>query len=156
MITTKQFQLTSNDFFKILVTAFFRKNWWIFALIWSIAIMSLFFGNRDSFQNFFIFFAIVYPLAIVIMIWRSVIAKDNRLFLMERYFEIYEDKIIGILIDGSTSTTNNERFIKEMQLKRYYLLYIAKNQFYYIPKAAFKSDQDIEWFEKEIILKIKK
>lgn len=83
-------------------------------------------------------------------------SKDNKLFLLERYFEIDEDRFVGFLIDGTDSTIKIERIIRKIELKDIYLLYVAKNQFIFITKDSFKSDNDRIWFEQKILSNIKK
>jgi len=36
------------------------------------------------------------------------------------------------------------------------LLYVARNEYIYLPINAFESLDDIDWFEKEIVSQIKK
>ena len=156
MITTEKLQLTKNDFLKILLTIYFKKRWWLFAWIWAFGLYFLCLENRDSFENFIMFFAIFYPVVIVIQNWQYANSKDNKLYLLERSYNINEDMIVGIMSDGTESPIKFEHFIKVIQLKRFYLIYITKNQFICLPKDSFKSKQDKEWFDKEIIMKIKK
>lgn len=156
MITTEKIQLTSLDLFKILLITYFKKKWWLFLLIWAMG-ASLFLDSRnDSFADFFVVFAISYPIYFLIFYWRYANSKDNKIFLLERYYGISEDKIVGILDDGTESPIKLEHFIKVVELKKFYLLYISKSQFIYIPKDSFKSESDKEWFVKEIVKRIGK
>lgn len=156
MITTSKFQLTSNEFLKIILSVYLKKRWWYFPLIWTFAILFSVDHKIDSFQRFFIYFAIFYPILFLYRYWSYANSKDNKIYLLERYFEIYEDRLVGFLEDGSESTIRCEHFVKFINLKNIYLLYISKNQFIFIPKDAFQTSQDKEWFEKNITLKIKR
>jgi hypothetical protein len=89
-------------------------------------------------------------------LWTDAYSKDNKLFLLERYFEIYENKIIEILNDGTKSLIKIEHFIKVIQTKKFYLLYFTKEQYIIITKDSFKRKQDKDWFEREIFMKIEK
>ncbi|GEC71762.1 hypothetical protein FFL01_13010 [Flavobacterium flevense] len=101
------------------------------------------------------FFSFIYPLLIIFQYWRFANSGDNKIFLLERNYEIDDEKIIGNLSDGTSSTIMNNHLIKTIQLKNAYLLYISKLQFIYIPKDSFITEQDKDWFEKEIVKNIK-
>ena len=102
------------------------------------------------------FFAILYPVIFIIQFWLFATSKENKIFLLERHYSIYEDKIVGTLSDGTDNIIKLEHLIKSIQTKRYFLLYISKNQFIYIPNDSFKNDKDKEWFIMKIIMNIKK
>ncbi|MGV1011859.1 MAG: YcxB family protein [Flavobacterium sp.] len=112
--------------------------------------------QKGSYENFFIFFAIIYPISLVLRFWMYANSKDNKLFLLERYFDIYEDKLVGILNDGTDSTIKIDHFIRILELQNIYLLYVSKYQFIFITKDSFKTKEDRTWFEQKIVSKIKK
>lgn len=156
MITTKKVKLTPNELFSILILRYLKKRWWLFVWIWVLAIILGLKEQHDYFDKFFIVFAIIYPILLIIQFWRYVVSKDNKLLLLERYCEIDADKINGIIDKDTYSPIKLGHFIKADLIRKIYLLYIAKNQFIYIPIYSFENDSDREWFENEIIKKIKK
>lgn len=156
MIKTKKVKLTPKDLFLILILRYIKKRWWLFAWIWILAIILVSDGINDSFDMFFTVFAIIYPILLVIQFWRYVTSKDNKLLLLERYYEIDSEKINGIIDQDTYSPIKLEHFIKVDLIRKTYLLYIAKAQFIYIPIDSFENDSDKEWFENEIIKRIKK
>ena len=156
MITTKKVKLTPKELFSILILRYIKKRWWLFIWIWVLALILGLDGINDSFDIFFIVFAIVYPILLLIQFWRYVTSKDNKILLLERYYEIDNEKINGIIDQDTYSPIKLEHFIKVDLIRKTYLLYIAKNQFVYIPIDSFESDSDRQWFENEIIKKIKK
>jgi hypothetical protein len=156
MITTKKVKLTPKELFSILILRYIKKRWWLFVWIWVLAIILGLKQQHDYFDTFFIVFAIIYPILLIIQFWRYVVSKDNKLLLLERYYEIDSEKINGIIDKDTYSPIKLEHFIKADLIKKVYLLYIAKNQFIYIPIDSFENDSDREWFENEIIKKIKK
>ena len=156
MITTQKIKLTSKELFIILIIRYIKKRWWLLAWIWILAIILALQEQYDSFDYFFISMAIIYPIVLAIQFWRYVISKDNKLLLLERYYEIDNEKINGIIDEDTYSPIKLEHFIKVDKIKETYLLFIAKNQFIYIPINSFKNNSDREWFEKEIIKRIKK
>ena len=156
MITTKKVKLTPRQFFLILIIRHIKKQWWLFAAILFLAIFFLVNGINDPVQMFFPVFAIIYPALIVIQFWKYVTSKDNKLLLLERYYEIDNEKINGVIDRDTYSPIKLDHFIKVDLIRNNYLLFVSKNQFIYIPVDAFESDQDKEWFEKEILTRIKK
>ena len=156
MIITKKVKLTAKELFSILIIRYLKKRWWLIAWIWILAIILGLDGMNESFDVFLIVFAITYPILLVIQFWRYITSKDNKLLLQERYYEIDSEKINGIIDEDTYSPIKLEHFIKVDLVQKTYLLYIAKNQFVYIPIKSFETDSDREWFKNEIIKKIKK
>ncbi len=89
-------------------------------------------------------------------LWASTYSKNNRKLLLESHFEIFEDKIVETLNDGTKSLIKIEQFIKVIQTKKFYLLYFPKEHYIIIAKDSFESEQDKNWFEREILLEIEK
>ncbi len=156
MITTNNIKLTSKKIFEILMMTYLKRRWWLFAWIWGLAIIILLKDNKESLDVFLIIFTIVFPFVLVIQYWRFAYSNQNKLFLLGRYYEIENDIITGIMEDGTSQPIKTEHFIKVITSSKYYLMYIAKSQFIYVPFESFKNSSDKDWFENEIIKKIKK
>ena len=156
MIQTKNVKLTPKELFEILILRYAKQRWWLYAWIWILAIIIGLQETYDYFAYFFMVFAIVYPILVVIQFWRYVKSKDNRILFLERHYEIDSEKINGIIDQDTYSPIKLEHFIKVVMIRKTYLLYVAKSQFIYIPIDSFKSESDRVWFENEIIKKIKK
>jgi hypothetical protein len=156
MIITKKVKLTPKELFSILILRYIKKRWWLFIWIWVLALILGLDGINDTFDIFFIVFAIIYPILLLIQFWRYVTSKDNKILLLERYYKIDHEKINGIIDTDTYSPIKIEHFKKVDLIRKTYLLYIAQNQFVYIPIDSFESDSDKVWFENEIIKKIKK
>ena len=56
--------------------------------------------------------------------------------------------------DDKTETVRWSDVINAEPFSSYYLLYLDKNRFFYIPKNIFYNDEDRIWFEREILFKI--
>jgi hypothetical protein len=152
MITTKKFKLTANEYFKILLTVYLKKKWWLMLFLIFMALINIV-GNYKS-GEFFIWFGIIYPVAVAFQLWRYANSKDNREISVERYYEISNSEIIGYRADGSESKVMINSFIKAVSLKNYYLLYVSKGQFVCISANAFNSDNERTRFIREIIGRI--
>ena len=156
MIKTKKFQLTRKEYFSFIIRVLLKKRWWLFAFMWFLTIAILFKDEKDSSDTFLIVFSILYPLVILFQYWRFANSKENRSFFAEMQHEVFTDKIISQVGETSQSTIAIQNFIKVLELKDLYLLYVSKSQCIYFPKRVFESQEDENWFRNEIFLKIKK
>ena len=155
MIRTDKIKLTSKGLFNILITAYLKKRWWLVAWIWLMIAILLVRQNNDSLGYFIVAALILFQAVMVFQYWSYSRSKDNDTFLQERYFEIDSDRIVGITIDGASEPIETQKIINLIKTSKYYLLYTTLTQFIYIPVDSFKSSEDKEWFEKEIVSKIK-
>lgn len=155
MIQTNSVQFTTKTFFATLLAVYFKKRWWLLIWFLVVSIALLFKEQKDSFEKFVAFIGLVYPIIIVFQYWRFANSKDNKVFFLERNYEITEDKIIGNLSDGTSNEILIVHLTKAIKLKRCFLLYLSKNQFLYFPKDSFKSESDKNWFEQKIVSQIK-
>lgn len=156
MIKTKRVQLTPKELFLILIQRYIKKRWWLYVWLWALAIILGLDGINDSFEVFYLVFVVIYPILLVVQFWRFVVSKDNKLLLLGRHYEIDNEKIAGIIDSDTYSPIKLEHFIKVEMIRKTYLLFIAKSQFIYIPSDSFETNEDREWFESEIVKKIKK
>lgn len=155
MIQTKSIQLTKNRFFITLLSIYLKNRWWLLVLYIFLGFTLCFDHNKDFGKKFFAFFFLLYPILMVLRYWQFANSNDNKVFLLERNFEMTEDKIIGHLSDGTVSEILVEHFVKTVELKKSYLLYLSKIQFIYIPKDSFQNENDRNWFTQTILPKIK-
>lgn len=127
-----------------------------FFLMWIwILILILALSARDEVSTILLSILLLSQILIVVQFWYFARSKDNKLFLLDRYYEIDGEKLVGILDDGSSSVIMNTHFIKVVQTKHHYLLYISKAQFIYIPVSAFQHKSDREWFNENVVQRIK-
>ena len=88
-----------------------------------------------------------YLLFYVFFLWRYVASPENRVVFEKRRFEIDEDFIHGYVDDGSYARTTWRHVVRVVNSATYYLLYISKAQFFYLPYDAFASEADRGEFE---------
>lgn len=154
-ITTKKIKLSHYELFKILIELYARKrkSWIPLLLLFFFLILAH--RSTSNIQTFLLVFIILYPSLIIFNNWRFAKSKANKLFLMERYYDIYNDRIIGHMEDGAESIIRSEHFVKSVNLSDYYILYISESQFIFIAKHSFKNKIEKEWFENSFLQKIK-
>jgi len=156
MIKTQDIKLTANEFFRLILSIYLKKRWWLVAWIWILIIILLFSGHIGFVEIALLSLILLFQVIIIAQYWFYAHAKDNKLYLLSRYYEIDTDRIIETMEDGTSSTIKTERFIKVMKTSSYYLLYVARNEYVYLPVSAFESLADCEWFEDAIATKIGK
>jgi len=156
MIKTQEIKLTANEFFRLILSIYLKKRWWLLAWIWILIIILLFSGRIGPVEIILLAIILLFQVIIVAQYWIYAHSKDNRIYLLSRHYEMDTDQVVELMEDGTTSTIRTERFIRVMKTPRYYLLYVARNEYIYLPLDAFASLADQEWFENEIVNKIGK
>lgn len=156
MIKTQEIKITANEFFRLILSIYLKKRWWLLAWIWILIIILLFGGSIGLVEIILLAIILLFQVIIVAQYWIYAHSKDNRIYLLSRHYTIDTDQVVEMMEDGTTSTIRTERFIRVMKTARYYLLYVARNEYIYLPLSAFASTSDQEWFETEIVNKIGK
>ncbi|TCN60836.1 YcxB family protein [Flavobacterium circumlabens] len=155
MIKTKKFHLTKKEYFFFIIRILLKKRWWLYSFILFLSVAFLFKDQKDSTDIFMIAFGFLFLLVTVFQYWRFANSKENEIFFKETQYEIFKDKIISNMGEVSEGTIAIGSFIKVLELKGLYLLYISKGQCFYFPKRVFETQEDENWFRKEVFLKIK-
>ena len=154
MIRTQNIKISANEFFRLIFSIYLKRRWWLVAWIWILIIILLFSGHIGLVEIILLVLILLFQVIIVAQYWIYAHSKDNRLYLLSRYYEIDSGQVVEQMEDGTTSTIRNERFIKVMKTSKYYLLYVARNEYIYLPVSAFDSLADQKWFEEEFVKKI--
>ena len=149
MIQTEKFILTSSKYFQIMLRNYFRRMIWLWSILILFLLFGIFIGDIDIIL-FVIPLALFLLIFIVLFSWHYAYSKRNNIFFRERYYDIDEDFITGYLDEGTTSKINIKSIINLRKTKEYFLLYISKAQYFYLPFSCFKSEADLIEFEKLI------
>ncbi|WP_109830536.1 hypothetical protein [Reichenbachiella versicolor] len=151
MIQTNPITLSKEQFFKLLLVRYIKQKWWLLTIM-LIFVVSI--ASQDVLERTdFIFLAmfISYPLLIVFQLWRWVNSDENKAFLTERIYCVNDSLITGKTDENNFSTVEKNNLIKSEIILGTYLLYITKNQFFYLPFSSFQSEEDRIWFENNYI-----
>lgn len=93
-----------------------------------------------------------YLLFIYIYLYRFAYAKDKEDFLSEKQL-FFNDSTIRIEeADGGFGEFPFTRINRIIDKGTFWMLYISKNQFLYIPKDIFYSEEDFERFQQSIYI----
>lgn len=142
LITTSSIQLTKTEYFKILTGNYFREKWWTLICVILVGSYAITRDNKESLDYFFIILSITFPFYIMLIHWRFANAKENRVALLGRSYRIEEDQIIEQLEDGTESQYKLKHVVKTYKTSDYIMLYLSKVTFLYLPKDAFKTEDD--------------
>lgn len=153
MIRTRKIELTGDEFFYLLLTIYFKRKWLTITWIWLVIFILLFSAQINAIEYWLVGILCFLQVVLVLQYWVYAHSTDNRIYLLPRYFEITEEHIVECMDDGTTSTIKTERVIKIMRTGKCFLLFVAKNEYIYLPFSAFESETDIKWFESEIVKK---
>lgn len=149
MIEINSFRLTPNIYFGIIVKRHLQKSWWLYVLCLLFSLYFLFSTDRSSFAVFMIIFGIIYlPSVLIYYFFWATSSKNNTLFL-DRKLTLESEKL-SMNADGIYSELAYKHVQKIVETSDYFLLYVAKSQFVYIPKSAFVDAADIEKFKRII------
>jgi len=146
MIQTNKFNLTQAQYFRIILGNYLRRRVWVPCIL----ALGFLFGIIEKDYLLIILLPILF-ISIIIYNWYYAYCKQNSIFFKDIYFELDGDFLTGYFDDGTTSKINIKNIIKLRKSKKYFLLYIAKDQYVYLPFACFKSEADLRDFEKKII-----
>jgi len=140
-ITTRPFNLTPQQYFNISLRRSLRTIFLVLGLYFSIGVAFLFIHD--------IVFAVIFFLAIPILLgmflWRIkrlTHTKENKALFIERYLTIDETYLCGYVKDGAESKVPLTNIVKIISTKTYFLLYLSKLTFIYLPYTAFVTPAD--------------
>lgn len=149
-ITTHPYRLEKKRYFHLLVTLFFKRKWYLIALLAGIVIYNISTISENNFARFFVIFGIAYIPIHLYRIHRWVYAKNNANYFIESVLTVDNSFLYFKDIVDNETKISVATFVKMTQTEDEYLLYLSQNNFSYIPKAAFKTDEDRQCFEKII------
>lgn len=145
MTTTKPYKLSKKNYRKIILQTRLKKSWWVFILM--ILAGSLYLKNfgKDSFSTFFVLLAFSYPIMIVSYLIFWVNSKDLQPIFSETKLT-FDETHLYFYRNGNESKISPKSFQKIISMNSFWLIYIAKGQFLFVPKDIFYSNDDFNRF----------
>jgi len=149
-IATHPYSLDKKKYFNLLVKLFFKRKWYLIVLITAIIIYNISTISENSFARYFVIFGVLYIPIQIYRMYRWVHAKGNANYFIESVLTVDTSFLYFKDIGGNESKVSVATFVKMTQTEDEYLLYLSQNNFSYIPKNAFKTDEDRNFFEEAI------
>ena len=145
-ITTDEFSLTKDEYFKFLATNTLYNCWFLFILFLFVSAL----GTQMTVISIighvlvFILISLVYLLYLVTSsALRSWIFKGNQFVFSPRRCEIDHEFIAVYFADGSLNKINLSHITKMIVRKDHFLFYYFRNQFIYLPRKAISNPTDV-------------
>ncbi|MEL0456764.1 YcxB family protein [Flavobacteriaceae bacterium SZ-1-7] len=145
MIQTKNYILTKKDYAKIIISKRIKKSWWLYAIMIVMGLIYLPSFGKDSFSSFFVLFAFIYPIAIVIYLWVWAYSKGHEPIFSETKLS-FDDNFLYFEQSENETKLSPGTIQNIVSNNDYLLLYISKGRFIYIPKNIFYSTEDFNKF----------
>lgn len=127
-----------------------RRYWWLYliTLVFSLLLLERF--GKDPVATIYVCIAMTYIFGIFVYLYFLAKSSKNKNLFIPRRLIVDSEKIVS----QSEGNVYNELpltyIINAIERKSYWLLFIAKSQFIYIPKNAFISPEDAAAFRKLI------
>ena len=99
---------------------------------------------------FLVIMGLIYPVFSFFYLYFWAVSDKNRAVFLKRNLEFNEDYLTIHVNDGTENRIPFKRVVKSIETRTFYLLYIARAQFIYIPKNSFASEEDLLIFENRI------
>lgn len=145
MIQTKEFSLSKKEYIKIVLLTRFKKSWWLYSLMILLGILSLPKFGTDSFSTFFILFSFSYPILISIYLYFWASSKEHKPIFSKTTMS-FTNEYLFFEREGNESKLIVNSIQKVLSKNEYWLIYISKGQFIYIPKNIFHNADDFQSF----------
>jgi len=150
MTECKLFKQTKEEYLALVLKVQFKKRWWILLLIIILSVYN--FTNREVEYVYMIWLIapLLYVSIVYFQIRRFVYSKKNKIFFTERKL-FFNDKIMRFHLDGGIIDEVPYNNIIEVKSKeKFWMLYISKGQFIYLPKNIFYTNDDFEHFQEYV------
>jgi 5-bromo-4-chloroindolyl phosphate hydrolysis protein len=145
MTETKPFYLSKKEYQKIILNRRLKKSWWLYLLMFILGAFHLQRFGEDSFSTFFTIFAFAYPFLTFSYLYFWSGSKGHNPIFQETKLT-FDTDYLYFERNGNESKVNPNTIQKVISNHAYWMLYISKAQFIYIPKNIFHSNEDCEKF----------
>jgi len=146
LIETENFELTSAEYFKIILKLRIKRSWWLFLIITFAPLAQFLWQNGIPINWGLIIFGWTYPILVIIYLYFWATSKKNASLFQKRRITFEGEKMTIEIEDGSKSEVRYTSIQNVRTFGDSWLLYVARNQWIYVTKSAFKSDQDQQEF----------
>ncbi|WP_345005715.1 YcxB family protein [Snuella lapsa] len=145
MTKTKPYALSKNQYAKILIHKRFKNFWWLYAIMILLGLLNLKTFNESSFSSFVVIFSLAYPIVTFLFLYLWTHAKaHNPIFSTTNL--LFDNEFIYFHVNKNETKLHHESIQKVVSNKIYWLLYVSKGQFVYIPKDIFYTQDDFNKF----------
>ena len=141
MTQTKAYSISKKEYTKIILSRRLKKSWWLYVLMFVLGIFYLPKFGDDNFSTFFAIFAFSYPFLMFTYLYFWANSKDHQPVFSETNL-CFDTEFIYLKRNGNETKLNPNSIQQVISNPKYWMLYISKGQFIYIPKNIFYSKED--------------
>ena len=141
MTQTKEYSISKEKYTKIILLKRLKKSWWLYLSMFVLGVFHLQKFGDDSFSSFFTIFAFSYPFVMFAYLYFWSNSKDHQPIFSETNLCFDNDYLYFKRNDNETKL-NPKSIQKIISNNGYWMLYISKEQFIYVPKNIFYSNED--------------
>ncbi len=150
-IDLERFALDREQYFRILLRNYFARRWWLLildAVLLVLFVLALIY-IPDALQLIHyvgVGILILFPVVYVVRFYRYAFAGNNDAFFMKRSATMDDTDLSVRFDDGDTDTIPWNQVVRVIEGQGYFLIYVSKQQFVFVPKSAFPSQAAAEEF----------
>jgi hypothetical protein len=145
MIKTKSYNLPRNEYAKIVQLNRLKKSWWLYLLFIIIALLYLKDFGKDSYSTFVTLFGFTYPIGTSIWLYYWSISNDRKQLFLQTEME-FDDSSLYIKRDGNELKIPATNIKKIISTDKHWRLFLSKDQFIYVKKDIFYTEEDYNRF----------
>jgi hypothetical protein len=152
MTETKPFSQDKKTYFSIVLNTAIKKRWWMYLLVLLVSLANIYYyvvAGRSS-HLVWSLVGFGYLLFILIHLYIFAHSKDKDEFLSEKQLFFNDDAVRLEESSGGFGEIPYTRIKKVVDKSNFWMLYLSKNQFLYVPKDIFYSETDFERFRQLI------
>ncbi|WP_242132977.1 YcxB family protein [Aestuariivivens marinum] len=149
MTQTKPYSLTKGIYTKIILLKRLKAYWWLYIIMFFLGLFHLQAFGQDKLTDFLAIFLLIYPISVFVYLYFWTNSKGHNPIFKEMNLS-FDDSFLYFKREDSESKLNPKIIKKIISKSDYWLLYISKAQFIYIPKHIFNSNEDLESFSNVI------
>jgi hypothetical protein len=146
-----RYALDRRVYFRILLRNYLRRRWWSLALglILLILFAVAFVYAPEAIQLVHyaaIAVLVLFPALYVLRFYRFAFSERNAAFFEERSARIDDRTLTVRFDDGTEDTIPWDKVVQIRDFGNYFLIYVSRRQFAYLPKSAFPRQEDLDSF----------
>jgi hypothetical protein len=143
-IATKDVQLTRGEYFRLVVSLLLKRLWPIYVLLVAQTALCLFVDGLEAMSVLGAICIVFFTALVIAYVWWFAGCSDNKIFFIERRFELGDDAIKVWIKGGSYSEIRYDHLARVVKCPKHYLVFTSRQGFFCIPFRAFLSREDMD------------
>lgn len=142
IVKTKKYRLSPSHYVRIALWNLFRGQWWI-SLISMAFSGAIFYVGYPIASMLPMLLLLLYVLFWWIQLYGVTKMEDNRLMFERLFYELSKDRVVIFLSTKQGMPIEWKQITSAREGKDYFILFISKVQFIYLPFSIFQGEQPL-------------